>query len=175
MNRKVESILTVNLIIFVVLTVLGIVLFYSSSVGTFLLFVGTLYLSLIPSAAVHEIGHALAVLLLGMRLFTVTFGGAADRILSIRRFVGYDFVFRRNLLGGKVNFGPKSLRLARLRRFLVVLAGPMATGLLIVVAVTLCDRSSRQGMIFCVAQQLPMRECCDTCSQFVSPEVSQQK
>ncbi len=151
MNRRVESVLSGIQVFFVVMTIFGIILcLHKVSEGTALLFLGTSYLSLIPCAVSHELGHAFAVLVLGMRLFTVTIGGAATRIVLIRRTFGYDFVLHRNPTGGSVLYGFKNLRFVRLKRFLTVLSGPMANALLIVVAMALRDRTSSHGMFVCV-------------------------
>ena len=148
MNRKVESVILRTMLFFALMAVLGLALFHTVSGADFLLFLGMIFLSLLPAAVVHEIGHAFAVLLLGLRLFTLTIGGAADRILVAWRVFGYDVVVRCNPFGGSVHFGFKSMRCARLRYFLVVLSGLVANGLLIVAALPLHDRSSRKGMVF---------------------------
>ncbi len=127
--------------------VLGIVLFHTTPWGSVLLFLGTLLLTVIFSMIPHELGHALAAVGLGMRLFTVSFG-SNGRILFVRRVLGYDLAFHAVLLGGYVLYTPKYLCFARLRDFLAVLAGPLTNGLLLIIALHLLAGVSSNDMSF---------------------------
>jgi tetratricopeptide (TPR) repeat protein len=135
-NRQAESTFRFAVLCFLGMMVLGSVLFDMTHFGSVLLFLGTLLLTGIFSMIPHELGHALAAMAVGMRLFTVSFG-AKGRILFVRQVLGHDFAFHAVLLGGYVLYTPKYLRFARLRDFVAVLAGPLANGLLLTVALYL--------------------------------------
>ncbi len=70
----------------------------------------------------HELGHALAALAVGMRLFTVCIGSFGKTAFVLRLF-GYDFVFHTIPWGGYTLVTPKNTRLVRLRYFLVIFCG----------------------------------------------------
>lgn len=76
------------------------------------------------STLLHELGHAAATLLLGLRLFNVCLG-TAGRVVFSPRIFGYDFVFRSLPFGGSTMLCCKSVRFARLRNWLVVACGPL--------------------------------------------------
>ena len=99
---------------------------------TFALFVVFQAICIVP----HELGHAVTALILGMRLFNVCIG-ACGKVAFVIRVLGYDVVFMTIPLGGTTLATPKSTRFVRFKEFLLVLSGPMANAVLIVVAVWL--------------------------------------
>jgi tetratricopeptide (TPR) repeat protein len=129
------------------MTVLGLICFSNLTTSSSLVFFGSLLLTFVVTILPHELAHALAALITGQRLFTVTLG-SSGRILSVGQIFGYDIVIHRILLGGSVLYSPKNLYHARLRHFIVVLAGPMADVLLIVLAIFYLNRVAREGIFY---------------------------
>ena len=146
-DRQAESTFNFAVLWFLGMAILGIALFNATPMGSVLLLLGALCLTVIFSVIPHELGHAVAALVLGMRLFTVSFG-VKGRILFVRKVLGYDLAFHAVLLGGYVLSTPKRLCFARLREFLVVLAGPLTDGLLIVIALYFLAGTSSDDMSF---------------------------
>jgi len=146
-DRQEEVAFHCTLALFAVMTVLGIVLFHRILFGPALLFFGTLFLTLVATVLPHELGHALAALAVGMRLFTVAWG-AQGRILFMRQILGYDLVCRSILLGGTTLYTPKHLTCVRLRDFVAVLGGPLANGLIILLALGTLDRVPSDGRLY---------------------------
>jgi Tfp pilus assembly protein PilF len=140
-NRYAESAFDFALVCSAILSVVGAGLIWAwphSPLGCGLLFFGILYLTVVLAVLPHELGHALAALAVGMRLFNVTIGWSG-RALFVRRIFGYDVIFRRIPLGGSALTTPKTIRFARLRFFVVVLSGPMVNVLLVVLGVWLIN------------------------------------
>lgn len=71
-----------------------------------------------------------------MRLFNVCIG-ACGKVAFVIRVLGYDVAFMTIPLGGTTLATPKSTRFVRFKEFLLVLSGPLANAVLIVVAVWL--------------------------------------
>jgi len=149
-NRYAESASNFGLFCSAIMAIVGVALIWAwpqAPYGWGCLFVGILYLTFVLTVLPHELGHALAALAVGMRVFTVTVGWSG-RILLVAQVFGYDFVFRSIPLGGSAHIGPKSVRFARLRYFIAVLGGPLANLLLIVLALWLIDDSSREDITY---------------------------
>jgi tetratricopeptide (TPR) repeat protein len=84
----------------------------------------------IPVATVlHELAHAFAGVVLGFRLFRLSYG-LSGRVLCRRRFFNCVLEIRRSLSGGFTLAAPRSTRWFRLRWSLFVAAAPMANALL---------------------------------------------
>jgi Tfp pilus assembly protein PilF len=148
-NRQAESVFDIATAFAILMVVIGTALFHRAGIAPALLFYGTLSLTLTLTILPHELGHALAALAVGMRLFTVTVG-TDGRILCVRQVLGYDFVFHRILWGGHVLYTPKNLRLARLRNSVGIVGGPLAHGLLIGIALGLLEDCSGEDAWYCV-------------------------
>jgi tetratricopeptide (TPR) repeat protein len=89
----------------------------------------------IPVATVlHEAAHALASLVLGLRLFAVCYG-VTGRVIYRRYFFDCAFEVRSSLSGGMAVPAPRSLRWLRLRWWLLVAAAPVTNGLLAACAI----------------------------------------
>ena len=128
----------------------GIVLFDKVPYGGGLLFAATILLTCVATVLPHELGHALAALLVGMRLFAVTIG-TQGRVLFVRQVLGYDFIFHRIPIGGHVLYTPRHLGFVRLRHFLAVLAGPLVDVLLIVIVLKFVGNTSGESRWFYVS------------------------
>jgi hypothetical protein len=89
------------------------------------LFFALLALLIVP----HELGHALAARLVGMRVFLVQIG--RGRLLGTVRFLGAPWQLRACLDDGTTHVGYPDLRFFRLKFFLMVLGGPLLNGLLL--------------------------------------------
>jgi tetratricopeptide (TPR) repeat protein len=80
----------------------------------------------------HELGHALAAWLLGLRVFTVRLGSGP--LLASATLGGTEWVVGAVLSHGATVVGHPNLRAARLKNFLVTLAGPAVNGAFLVAA-----------------------------------------
>ena len=89
---------------------------------------------LVPAAIIHESAHALAVRLLGLRLFRLVLG--AGRLL-FRFRLGLPVEVRAIPFEGVTLYGHRSRRLLRLRTFLVALAGPLSNAAMLWLALSL--------------------------------------
>jgi tetratricopeptide (TPR) repeat protein len=85
---------------------------------------------LIASLLPHELGHALAAKLLGLRIFSISFG-LYGRTLWKRRLFGCVIEVKSLPVIGLTEVGYTSRHWVRLRDFLMVLAGPMANAALV--------------------------------------------
>ena len=112
-----------------------------------LLFLTALSLTQVIAIVPHEIGHALAALAVGMRLFSVSIG-VSGRICFVRQVFGCDVMIHSLPIGGHVIIAPKTLRLVRVRQFLAVLGGPLANVLLLVLGQQLLRLYSGQTILF---------------------------
>jgi hypothetical protein len=90
----------------------------------------TFSLAILP----HELGHALAAYLTGLRLFSISFG-TRGRLLYSGRFFGCNIVFHRSMLCGITRFSSNKNHWFRLRLFLAVLAGPLVNVIMIFIAI----------------------------------------
>jgi hypothetical protein len=116
------------------------------------------YLLSIPAALPHELGHAFAAKALGFRVFQVTIGfGTA---IFERSFCGFDFQVNSIPLGGFAFSTPKNSSFYKIKRCLIILAGPFANLLVAALLVLLApDRTPnfdffsglRIGSIFLIA------------------------
>jgi tetratricopeptide (TPR) repeat protein len=79
----------------------------------------------------HELGHALAAHLLGLRVFSITCG-VGPRVYE-RTVAGVRLRINAYPFGGFTLSTPRDPRLWRLKSFLVVAAGPAVNGILLVV------------------------------------------
>ncbi|HEV3340552.1 MAG TPA: tetratricopeptide repeat protein [Pirellulales bacterium] len=84
----------------------------------------------------HELGHAVAALLVNMRLFNISIG-SLGRVVGAVRILGCDVVIRSIPFGGSALVAPKSKRFVRLRHVFVSLCGPLANVLLMLVGIWL--------------------------------------
>ena len=89
--------------------------------------------------AAHELGHALTAKLLGLRLFSVCFGGCG-RIAFMIRTLGCDVTFMTVPIGGMTVARPKSTRFVRLRMLFFVLGGLLANLLFVLLSAWLWRR-----------------------------------
>jgi tetratricopeptide (TPR) repeat protein len=87
----------------------------------------------------HELGHAIGAWIVGMRVFTICIG-TYGRIVATVQVFGHDLCFRSIPLGGYTLAVPKTTRLFRLRYFVVVLCGPLASCRVIAAALLLLQR-----------------------------------
>jgi Tfp pilus assembly protein PilF len=126
------------LIVWCVAGILGLVRFcISPSSSEWPYLIPCLYLVCrFASTLLHEVGHAIGALLVGMRLFNVCVG-AYGRTLFVPRLFGYDFAFKSIPVGGFTLATPRSRRFARSRYCFMTLCGPLMNGLLIVGAFAL--------------------------------------
>jgi peptidase M50-like protein/tetratricopeptide repeat protein len=134
--RQAETAFNLTLAVSIIMAVVGFVLTrYEPAIpgARPLLYFGTLFLTIVFSVVPHELGHAMATLAVGMRLFKVKIG-EYGAVLFARQVFGYDFVCHRIPFGGSVSCTPRQLRFSRLRCWFVSLSGPLANVLLIVVA-----------------------------------------
>ena len=148
--RQADAAFRSLVIALLIATVVGAVLIRNqppTSIGYLLWYVGSFCWAYMLSVLPHELGHALAAVAVGMRLFNVTIG-RFGRILSVRRVFGYDVAFRSIPLGGFTICTPKRIRFARLRFFIVTLCGPLANVLLIVAAQAIFVRLSSRGAVY---------------------------
>lgn len=114
-------------------------LYVSISIASLLVF--------IPLATLlHEIGHAVGALLVGMRLFNICLG-SFGRILCAPRVFGYDIVFRTVPLGGSTLVGLKSTRFARLRYFVMVACGPLVNVLCLAAALAIASKYRQNELL----------------------------
>lgn len=104
-------------------------------------------LSLILSIVPHELGHAIAAWLLGLRVFNIAFGYGKE-IFRFNLF-GTLFSFHRLPLGGLTRFAPRSLRWYRFRFLVAILAGPAANA---IIALTILYISRHNGGVPVPAQ-----------------------
>lgn len=136
-DRRAESASVFSLLSFVASFITGVLLIVFTKdlmIGRCFLFLGTFYLAFIGSIVIHELGHALAALAVGLRLFTIQIG-QGGRLLSVQRFWKYDVAFYSDPLGGgRVVWSPKHLRGLRWRMFFMILAGPLTNAILIAIA-----------------------------------------
>jgi tetratricopeptide (TPR) repeat protein len=101
----------------------------------YLAFAAVICLSLSASELLtvpHELAHALAGLLLGLRVFKVSIGWFGTTLYR-RRLLGCTFELKSLPVGGYTVVAPRTLHWARLRCWLVILAGPLINVLLLVV------------------------------------------
>jgi Peptidase family M50 len=110
---------------------------------TIFLFNLSLILSIIP----HELGHAIAAWLLGLRVFNVVFG-SGKQVFKFHLF-GTLFSFHWLPLGGLTRVAPRSLRWWRVKFLLMVLAGPAANA---IIALTILFISRHRGGVPVPAQ-----------------------
>jgi Tfp pilus assembly protein PilF len=108
---------------------LGRLLMNIAGVGLFTI------LTIIP----HEFGHVFAARVLGWRVHQVVIG--VGKLLFKRRLWGILFDFRTLPLAGATLIAPKDMRAYRLKKFLVILAGPavnagLIAGLLLILNAT---------------------------------------
>jgi len=107
---------------------------------TMLLACGCLIVFLPLATVLHELAHAVAGKVLGMRLFSVSYG-SSGRVLYRLRLLNCVVEIRRSLEGGLTRAAPRSTRWLRLRWGLVVAAGPLANTILGVAALLVPLRS----------------------------------
>lgn len=110
---------------------------------TLFLFNLSFILSIIP----HELGHAIAAWLLGMRVFNVVFG-SGKQVFKFHLF-GALFSFHWLPIGGLTRVAPKSLHWWRVKFLLMVLAGPAANA---IIALTILYISRHRGGVPLPAQ-----------------------
>ena len=110
---------------------------------TFALFMLVQVLCIVP----HELGHALAAFLAGMRVFTISIGSFGG-VAYVARIIGHDVVLRTIPLGGSVLVAPKSTRFVRLRYLFVVFSGPLANVLLIAFGMRIASSLDRQSIAY---------------------------
>lgn len=88
----------------------------------------------------HELAHGLADLVLGLRLFSLSYG-LTGRVLYRRRLGTCALEIRSSLSGGFALAAPRSTRWLRLRWSLVVAAAPLANALLAAAAFSVSLKS----------------------------------
>jgi tetratricopeptide (TPR) repeat protein len=138
------------LITAVVIAIVGTCLIWSDSkqvVGHNLVFFGFILLTQVFCILPHEYGHVFAAFISGIRVFTVNIGNRG-RILFVWRLLGHDLVVRSIPLGGHTLVALKSIVFARLRRFVVVLGGPLANLLLIAATIPLWAQFTAESAIY---------------------------
>ncbi|HEX4069875.1 MAG TPA: M50 family metallopeptidase [Planctomycetaceae bacterium] len=134
-----------------VLLILLAVTLVDRSDYTFMLAVGCWMFFQPLAVALHELAHALTSLLLGMRLFAVSYG-LSGRCLIRRRVFNCDLEVRRSLSGGFTRTAPRSTRSLRLRWALVLAAGPLANALLAGAAfAAVPENRTLAGLVLCFA------------------------
>ncbi len=80
----------------------------------------------------HELGHALAAKLLGIRVFKIIIG--AGQTISTFKFLGLSWELKKFPLGGLTLALGKSINFYRLKHFLFVIAGPFVNLFFLLVA-----------------------------------------
>lgn len=118
----------------------------ASSPGQPLLYLGSLHLVVVFSVVAHELGHALAALMVGARLFRINIG-LYGRVVFSRRVFRCRFVVRSILYGGNVLCAPKGTTFFRLRYAVVLLGGPLANVLLMVLGQWAFSRFSQDNLL----------------------------
>jgi tetratricopeptide (TPR) repeat protein len=94
-----------------------------SFAGHFLTAIFLINLFLILSIIPHELGHAGVARLLGWRVFQIVIG--VGKTIYRRTFCGIIFDFHWLPIGGITQLMPVDVRWLRVKRFFIVLAGPM--------------------------------------------------
>jgi hypothetical protein len=117
-----------------ILAVADVLFAADSSFGWFVLNLVLFYLCLILSALPHELGHALVAKSVGFRPFYIIIG--FGRTIFERNIKGFRFELRFFPLGGIAGSAPKTTTGYRTKKFLIVLAGPLAN-LMLAVAIML--------------------------------------
>lgn len=150
--RWVESSVTFVAVLACLLTVVGLVLirFAPAGFGWFPLaavLCGVFYpFCILP----HELGHALAAVALGMRVSRISIGRFGRRLFGVRLF-GCTFELRSIPFGGFAYLWPKSARFARMKFFIAILCGPLATCLVLVVSLVVVVHLQMQGTLALLA------------------------
>jgi len=119
--------------IFGISFVVGVIFLYfdpSNFFAALLINIVLLYVFMLTTVVPHELGHALAGRLLGYDVFRVIIG--YGNVLFKRRFLGCEWEFRPFPLGGVAVIATRSSRFFRLRRFVMLLAGPLVNVIFIV-------------------------------------------
>jgi len=88
-----------------------------------------IYIFMLTTIIPHELGHAIAGKVMGYRVFRVIIG--YGQVLFTRRFLGCEWEFRPFPIGGVTLIATRSTRSYRLRRFVMLLAGPAVNVLFI--------------------------------------------
>ncbi len=113
----------------------------SSELGHLFFNLFLLDLFLICSIVPHELGHAVVARMLGWRVFRVMIGIGKPAFKW--QVLGFCFDFRRLPIGGATLTSPVDLRWFRLKWFLLVLAGPMANGVMVLAVFLLWQGNPR--------------------------------
>jgi tetratricopeptide (TPR) repeat protein len=111
----------------------GLIIHYfdpSNFLAALLINVVLLYIFMLTTVVPHELGHAIAGRLLGYKVFRVIIG--YGKVLFKRRFLGWEWEFRPFPIGGVTVIAIRSSRFYRLRRFVMLLAGPLVNVIFIV-------------------------------------------
>ncbi len=109
---------------------MGLVIFSAENqFGWFLLNFILYYVFMILAAVPHELGHAFMAKAVGFRAFLVTIG--FGRTIYERPFCGFNFQVKSIPLGGFAFSTPKNTSWYRVKRCLVILAGPSANLLVV--------------------------------------------
>jgi tetratricopeptide (TPR) repeat protein len=106
---------------------IGLILVFSTAdntFGWFLLNLVLYYLLMIVAALPHELGHAFVAKAVGFRVFHISIG--YGRTIFERPFCGFNFQLKSIPFGGFAFSTPKNSKSYRVKKCLVVLAGPSA-------------------------------------------------
>jgi len=120
--------------------ILFIYLLPKSGIGWLWLNIFIFYLALSLSILPHELGHAFTAKWLGWRVFRI-FVGYGKTVFKIKLF-GFDTEFHTIPMGGRVVTAPKETAHYRSKRFALVIAGPLANVLLLLVLFLIGGRAT---------------------------------
>jgi hypothetical protein len=129
---------SINLLLNLAAGLAGIICHYVAPtlpLGRFLLTLFLIQLFLVATVLPHELGHAIVARLLGWRVFKIAVG--VGKLAGKATLCGIRFEFRWLPIGGITLMTPIELHWFRVKRFLIVLAGPivnaaMAAGVLLI-------------------------------------------
>jgi hypothetical protein len=124
----------------------------ASDLGGILQAIFLIQVFLIFTIVPHELGHAWAARVLGWRVFRIVLG--VGKPLFSRKWLGVPFEVRLLPIGGVTFCSPIEVRHLRLKRFLVILAGPL-TNVLMVLAVIVIWQGNLRAFDFWQLPELP--------------------
>ena len=115
-------------------------MFPNEGIGWLWLNIFIFYLALSLSILPHELGHAFTAKWLGWRVFRI-FVGYGKTIFKVKLF-GFETEFHTIPMGGRVVTAPKETAHYRSKRFALVIAGPLANVLLLLVLFLIGGRAT---------------------------------
>jgi Peptidase family M50/Tetratricopeptide repeat len=111
----------------------------SNNGATLLINLGVIYIFALMMVIPHELGHAIIGTLLGFRIFRVIIG--YGRPLLTRVFLGWRWELRPLPIGGVTVTATLSTRFFRLRKFLLIFAGPLVNVICIALPIWLLSQA----------------------------------